>query len=327
MPGRIRVTGGETAGAIVEIDGELVFGRKQEGAGYLPDIETSRTHARVYVESDGGLAIEDLGSTNGTFVGGYRITGPRLLSPGDTIRMGTTTLEVEAAQVTPPPWVAVTPEKEGAGEEKEAAEEPEPELVAPESAARGGVPRPLVAVLVGVLLLAAAGIAAVLLFVDDEDDKTEPNARVQGPPALVEAASAAGCVARDLPVEGRGHTTGDVRYRTNPPTSGGHHPQAATDGAYEIPPPLTRLVHSLEHGRIVMWYRPGDNRARDMLRRVGDEDGRKMILVPNETDMPHKVAATAWGHLLGCPEINDDVPQAVREFRDAYRGKGPEAVP
>jgi hypothetical protein len=39
------------------------------------------------------------------------------------------------------------------------------------------------------------------------------------------------------------------------------------------------------------------------------------------------VAATAWGHLLGCPEINDQVPAAVRAFRDAYRGKGPELVP
>jgi hypothetical protein len=192
------------------------------------------------------------------------------------------------------------------------------------------VPRPLVAVLVGVLVLAAAGIAAVLLFTgDDEEDEgaQEPAALAQGPPALVSAATAAGCDARDVPIEGRTHTTRGVRYRTNPPTSGNHHPQPAEDGAYDIAPAVTRLVHSLERGRIVMWH-PADNEAaRNMLRRVGDEDGRQMILVPKEGEMPYEAAATAWGHLLGCPQLNGDVPEAVRQFRDAYRGKGPKRVP
>ncbi|MDQ3936291.1 MAG: FHA domain-containing protein, partial [Actinomycetota bacterium] len=96
MPGRIRITSGDDAGRVIEVSDELVLGRRQEGPGKVPDIEISRTHARLYVEPDGGLAIEDLGSTNGTFVKGMRITGPHPLSPGDELRMGTTTFEVEA---------------------------------------------------------------------------------------------------------------------------------------------------------------------------------------------------------------------------------------
>ncbi|MDQ3934890.1 MAG: DUF3105 domain-containing protein, partial [Actinomycetota bacterium] len=196
---------------------------------------------------------------------------------------------------------------------------------------RGGIPRPLVAVLAGVLLLGAAGIAAVLLFGGDDEEDEPAGQRgglvVQGPPSLRVAALAAGCTAQDLPPEGRTHVEGPVQYRSNPPNSGDHDATAAADGAYERSPPVPRLVHSLEHGRIVMWHKPGNAEARKLLLKVGDEDGQHMILVPNTTNMPYEVAATAWGHLLGCTKVDEETADAVRAFRDAYRDKGPEFVP
>ena len=376
MPGRIRITSGEDEGRVLDIQDELLLGRSREGDGRIPDREISRTHARVYVDADGGLAIEDLGSTNGTFVGGVRITAPRPLSPGDTLRMGQTTLEVEAP---PPPAVPLSGSDHQIGGqsrtampeegEPEAAEPPPPpppppaaepvaaaplgdavavppmppppaEAVAappaaPAPAPKGtGVPRPLVAVLIGVFVLAALGIGAVVLFTGDDDDGGEPERteqpaadRVEGPPALVSAARAAGCTAQNNPPEGRQHVRGTPRYRTNPPTSGPHAPQAAADGAWETSPPVPALVHSLEHGRVIMWHRKGDDEVAKELRKIGDEDSSKMILTPNTTGMPYRVAASAWGHLLGCPELNEEVPDAIRAFRDAYRGKGPEFVP
>jgi pSer/pThr/pTyr-binding forkhead associated (FHA) protein len=54
----------------------------------------SRSHARVTVDADGTCAIEDLGSTNGTFVNGLRVSAPQTLSEGDTIEIGATTLVV-----------------------------------------------------------------------------------------------------------------------------------------------------------------------------------------------------------------------------------------
>jgi len=59
------------------------------------DGEISREHARV-VQRGGYYWIEDVGSTNGTFVNGLRIFSPQLLRPGDEIRLGQTTLRVTA---------------------------------------------------------------------------------------------------------------------------------------------------------------------------------------------------------------------------------------
>ena len=52
-----------------------------------------------------------------------------------------------------------------------------------------------------------------------------------------------------------------------------------------------------------------------------------MLLYENTTDMPFAVAATAWTHPLGCPEMNDKVFDAIRTFRAQYIDKGPEKVP
>lgn len=77
------------------LDDELLIGRHADGAGRLADDEEiSRSHARITLDRSGFCAIDDLGSTNGTFVNGLRITGPQTLSVGDTIEVGGTTLVV-----------------------------------------------------------------------------------------------------------------------------------------------------------------------------------------------------------------------------------------
>ena len=58
------------------------------------DAYVSQLHLRVY-EHDGQPMVEDLGSTNGTFHNGSKITGPRLLHPGDRIQVGTTVIEAQ----------------------------------------------------------------------------------------------------------------------------------------------------------------------------------------------------------------------------------------
>ena len=61
----------------------------------LDDSEVSRRHAEIRT-SGGSLGIEDLGSTNGTFVNEKRITGLTVLSNGDTVRVGGTVWTVRA---------------------------------------------------------------------------------------------------------------------------------------------------------------------------------------------------------------------------------------
>src|SRR5438067_1205119 len=102
---RLEVVSGKATGMSLLIDDELVIGRLAEGAGRLADDEEiSRSHARISMDSRGLCAIEDLGSTNGTFVNGMRIAGPQTLSEGDTIELGGTTLVVrEIPQVQEEP--------------------------------------------------------------------------------------------------------------------------------------------------------------------------------------------------------------------------------
>jgi pSer/pThr/pTyr-binding forkhead associated (FHA) protein len=92
---RFEVVAGRAIGMSVLIDDELLIGRHAEGAGRLADDEEiSRSHARLSLDRTGFCAIEDLGSTNGTYVNGMRIKGPETLSEGDTIEVGATTLVV-----------------------------------------------------------------------------------------------------------------------------------------------------------------------------------------------------------------------------------------
>jgi hypothetical protein len=155
-----------------------------------------------------------------------------------------------------------------------------------------------------------------------------------GPPSakalaqLRAAAAAADCTLTSFPTEGREHTGGKVEYKTNPPTSGRHNPVPAPDRVYTVAPPPENYVHSLEHGRIELQYRPGAPAAvRNALMGVYREFTHHMLLFPNNTGMDYEVAATAWKHRLGCAHFNARVPEALRRFRDAYRDRGPEQVP
>ena len=152
---------------------------------------------------------------------------------------------------------------------------------------------------------------------------------------LVAAAKAAGCKLTNPAIEGRNHeqkqfTAAD--YKTNPPTSGNHYPEWYQDGVYQPggTPNLGMLVHTLEHGRIDVQYKPGTPKhtvAQLEALLAEQSDGYHMLLYENTTDMPVQIAATAWGHSLTCPQFNNQVFDAIRTFRAQYIDKGPEAVP
>ena len=92
---RLRVTGGKASGTEISFEDEFLIGRATTGEGRLgEDPELSRNHARIARRAGDQLTIEDLGSTNGTFVNGKRITDAQTLRPGDTVKLGTTTLQV-----------------------------------------------------------------------------------------------------------------------------------------------------------------------------------------------------------------------------------------
>ena len=152
---------------------------------------------------------------------------------------------------------------------------------------------------------------------------------------LDEAAKAAGCTVTRHRNEGDDHVTESVKYNTNPPTSGSHDPQPAQSGEYPAdgPPDVEQSIHSLEHGRINVQYKPGSPPERiAQLRGMVEEsvkgsEGYKTLLFQNQTNMTHAVAATAWTRSVTCPEWNDKVFDAIRAFRVEFVDKGPEFLP
>jgi uncharacterized protein DUF3105 len=201
--------------------------------------------------------------------------------------------------------------------------------------------------LILVLLIALAGCGG-----DSEDENADTRAagpepilpeggRVPEPSitGLEPAARAAKCELRSTTARTRDHTANidePIDYNTNPPTTGRHFQLPAEDGIYEEAAPDSTLVHSHEHGRVVIWFRPSlpaDTRAG--LRALVEEDDYQILLMPR-SEMPFEVAATAWnsspgpagtGRLLGCESFSPGAYDALRAFRDKHRGRGPESSP
>jgi len=93
-PHALAVLEGPLAGQTIPLGGEpLVVGRAPDNAVVLQDDYVSSRHARFFAQ-DGRWYVEDLGSTNGTQVGGNRITNQVPLHVGTTVRLGKTLLEV-----------------------------------------------------------------------------------------------------------------------------------------------------------------------------------------------------------------------------------------
>lgn len=143
-------------------------------------------------------------------------------------------------------------------------------------------------------------------------------------------ARGAGCDLRRFRDEGNTHVRDGARvsYDTNPPTSGNHFATALADGAYREYPEPGNIVHMLEHGRVQIQYSPDLSERRQLLLKgLFEEDPRGMSMFPNPR-MPSQVAATVWRNSLTCRRWDDRVIDAIRAFRDEYRGTAaPEQVP
>jgi hypothetical protein len=84
------------------------------------------------------------------------------------------------------------------------------------------------------------------------------------------------------------------------------------------------LVHSLEHGFVVLWHRPDLADAQlDQLLDVAQAYERDVLVVPRAS-LATPVAATAWHKRLQCPSTEPDV---LQRFVAEFRNVGPEDVP
>jgi predicted component of type VI protein secretion system len=119
---RLVMRSGPTPGKVFELNKEIAtIGREASADIVIADPEVSRAHARL-VTKPGGVIIEDLGSTNGTFINKQRITAPRAISPGDELTLGESivlgvetegvaaTVVAASAKMPPAPRAAAAPQ-------------------------------------------------------------------------------------------------------------------------------------------------------------------------------------------------------------------------
>jgi pSer/pThr/pTyr-binding forkhead associated (FHA) protein len=93
MPTVLIAQSASQSGLTFRVTRPLVLGRSAEADVVLEDPYASDFHARLVFQA-GEVRIQDLGSTNGTFVNGERMAAPMSLRRGDQIRVGQTIMEV-----------------------------------------------------------------------------------------------------------------------------------------------------------------------------------------------------------------------------------------
>jgi len=93
-PTHVLVVEGSSAGERAELDlAPILIGRGSDAAIRLDDDYVSTRHARIAASGDQWF-VEDLGSTNGTYIGTVRITQPTTITLGTQVRIGKTILEL-----------------------------------------------------------------------------------------------------------------------------------------------------------------------------------------------------------------------------------------
>lgn len=169
-------------------------------------------------------------------------------------------------------------------------------------------------------LLIGGGVVAVLLVVAGI---VAPSLMPRSPTSTGSAACGNLLVLED---EGRGHLSpGDPipEYKTNPPTSGTHNPTWYPAGIYDNNADITQMVHSLEHGYVIMYYNGISQDEINSLINIQRSDAYKLIVAPYP-NMEQKVSVVAWAHMQNCDGVNE---AAIRSFIAQFRNQGPEQAP
>lgn len=133
---------------------------------------------------------------------------------------------------------------------------------------------------------------------------------------------------KNVPISGRQHFPDGTKitYDTNPPAEGNHYPEPQPAGVYTTPPPDGNLVHSLEHGAVILWYNPkmlSKDQVKQLTALFNSISLPKTIMTPRDSmDVP--VAITSWGQILKLKTIDE---KQIRNFFETNYDRGPEHAP
>lgn len=137
----------------------------------------------------------------------------------------------------------------------------------------------------------------------------------------------AGSCTLDARFDGDASNQGDhvprPTYAVLPPAGGPHLATPADPGFYDPgkAPPDGQLVHAMEHGFVILWYRADlPQPEMEQLAAVSDALGRELLVVPRES-LTGEVAVTAWHRRMRCADL---VAEKVTLFSRRYSDQGPE---
>jgi hypothetical protein len=127
---------------------------------------------------------------------------------------------------------------------------------------------------------------------------------------------------------GADHTDSPVQYKMKIPTSGTHSPHDLKFGFYTEKPAYEKLVHNLEHGDIIIYYRANADSDQVMQLKYFSKfklAGAGILAVPND-DIPEgkEIVVTAWTKTM---ELTTFDEQKIGTFIYNYINKGPEQIP
>lgn len=133
---------------------------------------------------------------------------------------------------------------------------------------------------------------------------------------------------QEVKIESKNHVPDGtkIQYNSNPPAGGPHYATTAHAGIYDKDktPADGYLVHSLEHGAVILWYKsdlPKDQVEK--LKNVFNDASGKKIMVPRKNlDVP--VAVSSWGRVLQLGTINGE---QIKAFFETNYNRGPENAP
>jgi serine protease Do len=168
---KLVVRAGADTGKTIELADTVLVGRGDDCDLVLADDKASRHHARLTATAEGTVTVEDLGSTNGTFVDGSRITGPTPLEPGVELVVGDTRLGLAGADTVPVPVSAT----------------PSPTTFERITLRRSARHARLLAIAAAAILVAAVVVVVLLVTgVFDDDQPTVPEVIAQMTPSTVQ---------------------------------------------------------------------------------------------------------------------------------------------
>jgi Protein of unknown function (DUF3105) len=158
-----------------------------------------------------------------------------------------------------------------------------------------------------VVTMAGLGVTVLVDVSFSARAKALPCSEVPGTPEPFEGN-------RHIPYDGAPHAP----YKTKPPTSGPHSPRIVAPGIYREEIPEELQVHALEHGHVIIQYRPGLEQSDvDALERIGRSHPRDVIVAPY-FGIDSGIALTGWQRLQLLPAMDEP---AIERFIETVAGR------